>query len=194
MSNNDITTTTTMGSDLTVPTSLPGFFIRDLPEDQDRVNSPYVSDLHSRRRSTAQDALDKSQVYLGSEPFQSAVRRLELAERPATDGDIAKLFALVLSFPNAGKNDLTYFQVRLSEFIDTIPRLTVGDIELTIRKLEDECKFVPTIAEIWEAMKWAHSMAQALRQRVDWSVSAHDRAIRRLSAPKDRNYFDEWDD
>jgi hypothetical protein len=153
-----------------------------------------LSDLHSRSRSTVQDALDKSQIYLGSEPFQSAVRRLKLAERTATDGDIAKLFALVLSFPNAGKNDLTYFQVRLSEFIDTIPRLTVGDIELTIRKLEDERKFVPTIAEIWEAMKWAHSMIQALRERIDWSVSAHDGAIRRLSAPEDRNYFHEWAD
>ena len=183
--NKDITTTT--GTELTTPTSLPKCFARDLVDDIERFRgNPHHCALNSRSRKETQKAIAESWEYLNSEPYLAPVRRLELAERPAGQGDIAKLFGLVMTFPNATKADLTYFQGRLAEFIDSRrpSELTVGVIELAIRKLEDTCKFLPTIAEIREAMDQAGEILATLRLRASYSVSCHNAAVEQLTKPR----------
>jgi hypothetical protein len=179
---------------LTTTTPLPQLFSRDLVGDLDILGNPYYGELHSHSRKEIQNALVKSREYLTSDRYLAAYRRLKIAERPPTDADIAKLFGLVLTFPNATKSDLTYFQGRLAEFIDYHKsELTVGVIELTIRKLEETCKFVPTIAEIKEAMDQAREIIASLRHRADWADAVHNGAMARLEQPR-YDQYSEWED
>jgi hypothetical protein len=139
-------------TDTKLPAELPTrSFTGQLSDDRSMVQSIF----NKLCQPSDFDAIEEAHAFIQTDTYSAIVKRLEIAQTPATKADIAaRIAVLVALFPNAAKINLTVFVQQLAEAIgDEDP--TIGVLDCTIRKVRTTCKFFPTIFEVLEAMREA---------------------------------------
>jgi hypothetical protein len=102
--------------------------------------------------------------------------RLQKLNKPATKIEIANHLALLLkSFPNAGKDNAEVFGRMLCEDV-AAQQPTAGGLEAACRQLRRTCRFIPTIAEVLEALDKAEGTQRQIIRTLS-SFPEHRRKI-----------------
>jgi hypothetical protein len=104
--------------------------------------------------------------------FDKTVAEINKATSPASVAETkTELVLLVGAFPNSGKNDLRVYGRMLVEDVGAV-RPSVAALSLASRKLRRTARFVPTIAEVLEAIAAAEvdilRRARTLEGLVPW--------------------------
>lgn len=113
---------------------------------------------------------EQAKIIEEAETLQAAVsaasEAIAEAERPATTREIAvALGRLLKAFPNAGKADVATFGEMLVEDV-VAARPSIAAVVQGCTKLRRTCKFLPTIAEVLEAIREVDDGIRASKMRL----------------------------
>jgi hypothetical protein len=153
----------------------------DLPRNEQifrRVNQVMRQRYAYRPLETAADKLAAVQAILPD--AMSVLEQLESLAAPATKTEIAQHLALLVkSFPNAGNADGEVYGRMLIEDVATdLP--AIGDIEDACRQIRKTSRFLPTIAEVIEAIGKAKSRRCAHTDRITELIESKEELEREI--------------
>jgi hypothetical protein len=158
----------------------------DLPRNEqiirrvDQVMRDRYAPLKEIRLYSAAERLKALQAVLLD--AMSVLEQLESLAAPATKTEIAKHLALLVkSFPNAGSADCeVYGRMLIEDVAADLP--AIGDIEDACRQIRRTCRFLPTIAEVIEAIRVAKSRRRAQAGRITELIESKEELERESSA------------
>jgi hypothetical protein len=129
------------------------------PEQIER-KAQEASALHEELCS--QRGFAKAEAWLASDA-PALIAALDKFDQPATKNDVAtQVMMLLAAFPNASRPELKIYSKTLAEDIGAMQPGRLA-LEWACRKLRRTCKFVPAIAEVFEAVTKASTCIQNAR-------------------------------
>jgi len=146
-----------------------------LVKHQDRISevTDFMNEVNRRRYDTKEDqiqvltkALEIFNAFVDTE-LPTIRNNLELGlTAPTNRVDWASMVALLVGcFPNTNKEDRTIFMQQLALFLEDFQPVS-GQLGLAFRRLVRNCKFLPVIAEVREALIDANEFMVGIQNRL----------------------------
>lgn len=117
------------------------------------------------------------EAFIKDGSFGAIVERFKLAGRPANKAEIAAATAtLVGMFPNAPKSDLTMYVEQLAEELAE-QQVSIGVLNQTVRAVRQECRFLPSIAEVVDQIRKVEKQTNSHQMRIENLERRYQEAI-----------------